>query len=80
MLQAIVKDYAGYTLEGVCIDDLEFSYNYEYEKFERKGYVEFLLSREVDYEGDEVDIDFENLLYSFDEDNLDYKCRKYYKW
>lgn len=83
MLQEIAEEYADYTLEGICLEGLECSYNRDYEKFERKGYVEFLLSREVDFVGN-VDIDFDNLLYRFvDEDckyiDYDYKFKKQFR-
>ena len=83
MLQAVEKEYSGYTLEGICLEGLECRYNLEYEKFERKGYVEFLLSREVDFTGNE-DVDFDNLLYNFVGDDCgyidyDYKFKKSYR-
>ena len=71
MLLAVEKEYPDYTLEGICLEGLECSYNRDYEKFERKGYVEFLLSREVDFTSN-VGIDFDNLLYSFVGDDCDY--------
>ena len=83
MLLAVEKEYSGYTLEGICLEGLDYSYNEEYEKFERKGYVEFLLSKEVDYINN-VDVDFDNLLYSFGDDvcdyiDCDYKVNKSYR-
>lgn len=42
MLQVIAEEYPDYTLEGICLDDLEVEYNEEYEVLERKGYVEYL--------------------------------------
>lgn len=71
MLQGLAEEYSGYTLEGVCLDNLEVVYDEQNEVYDRKGYVEFLLSREVDFTGNE-DVDFDNLLYSFVGDDCDY--------
>lgn len=79
MLQVVAENYPDYTLEGICLDGLEVEYNEEYEVLERTGYVEFLLSREVNYENG-VDVDFDAMLYSFGDDDCDYRVKKFYKF
>ena len=79
MLQFVADEYPDYTLEGICLDDLEVEYNEEYEVLERKGYVEYLLSREVDFENG-VDVDFDAMLYSFGYFYCDYMVKKFYKF
>lgn len=78
MLQFVADEYPDYTLEGICLDGLEVEYNEEYEVLERTGYVEYLLSREVDFENG-VNVDFDTLLYSFGDDDYDYRVKKHYK-
>ena len=79
MLQVVAEDYPDYTLEGICLDGLEVEYNEEYEVLERTGYVEYLLSREVDFENG-VNVDFDAMLYSFGDDDCDYRVKKFYKF
>lgn len=79
MLQVVAEDYPDYTLEGICLDGLEVEYNEEYEVLERTGYVEYLFSREVDFEN-RVNVDFDTLLYSFGDDDYEYRVKKFYKF
>lgn len=79
MLQGLAEEYSGYTLEGVCLDNLEVVYDEQNEVYDRKGYVEYLLSRDVDFENG-VNIDFDTLLYSFGDDDCDYRVKKFYKF